>query len=92
MLTAAQFADAFAVVDTETTRIGNLVIDLASQIKGGGLTEAEEQAAFDRLVAAGENLKKIAADPGNPVPVPTEPEPTPGTEPTPTPGEEPTVG
>lgn len=88
MLTAAQFADAFAVVDTETTRIGELVISLVAQIKGGGLTEAEEQVAFDRLVAAGENLKKIAADPGNPVPEPVEPAPTAGEEPAPTPGTE----
>jgi hypothetical protein len=72
--TKADFDALFAQVDAETTRIATRVLELLEQIKGGGLTEADEEAAFASATVQLEKLKAIAADPENPVP---DEEPTP---------------
>ena len=75
--TKAQFEAALKSIDDETTRIGTRFAELLEQVKGGGLTEADEDAAFAEMNRLADNLKKIGADPENPVPgeeeTPTDP-------------------
>lgn len=73
MPTPEEFAAAFKVVDDETTRIGQLVIDLVAQLAAGGLTKEQEEAIFTQITGHGERLKTIAVNPANPVPDPLPP-------------------
>lgn len=74
--TKAQFDAVLAEIDTETTRIATRVQELLDQIKGGGMSETDEDAAFAEATRLVGRLKGIAVDPENPVP-PAEEEPTP---------------
>lgn len=100
MTTKAEALALFAAIDTETTRIADVLIARDAKIKelldriatgGGGMT-AEEEAELFGPDAAGprvlEKLKGIAKDPTDPVPNP-EPEPEPAPEPEPEPSPEP---
>jgi hypothetical protein len=75
--TKAEFDKVLSDIDVETTRVATRVLELLEQIKGGGLTEAEEEDAFAKATAQLEKLKLIGADPENPVPgeeeTPTDP-------------------
>lgn len=78
--TKAQFDEVLAAIDAETTRIATKVLELLEQVKGGGLTADEEDAAFALATAQLKKLKAIGADPENPVP-PSEEEPETPTDP-----------
>jgi len=100
MTTKAEALALFSAIDTETTRIAEVLIARDAKIKelldriaagGGGMTPDEEAEFFGpdaigpRVLA---KLKDVAKDPTNPVPNP-EPEPTPEPEPEPAPEPEP---
>lgn len=73
--TKAQFDQVLSEIDVETTRIATKVLDLLAQIQAGGMSPADEDAAFAAAQAQLAKLKTIGADPENPVPV-EEPTPT----------------
>jgi septation ring formation regulator EzrA len=71
MASVQQFQDALAAVDAETTRIGELIAQLVSQLNRTDLTEAQEAEILASLTAASNRLKTVGADVTNPVPDPT---------------------
>lgn len=59
MATIQDFRDAITQIDTETTRIAQVITDLVAQLQGGGLTAAEETEAYTKLKAAADALKLV---------------------------------
>jgi hypothetical protein len=57
------FQAALSSIDAETTRIGNKINDLVSQLQRTDLTDAQEADVLNQLTAATDRLKAIGADP-----------------------------
>ena len=71
MKTAPDFDELLGKMEAETTRIGEKFAELFGKLKDGGLSAAEEEAAFNRGITLSERLVGLGKDPDNPVP-PTE--------------------
>jgi len=70
--TPAEFAAAQDLVDQYTNSIADRIVALVGQVQGGGLSDVEEAAVFDRIVAQAEALRPLGTV-DNPPPPPVDP-------------------
>lgn len=68
MATLQSFKDLLAAVDAETTRIANKIDELVAKLEAGGMSASEEAEVQEGLTALSDRLKKIGADPAQPIP------------------------
>ena len=61
MATIQDFRNAIQDINLETNRISAVIIDLLDKIRGGGLTDVEEEEALASIRAAAEALKAVGA-------------------------------
>ncbi len=58
-LTQAEFDAVQAKIDTFTSEIASRIAALVEQLKAGGLSEAQEQAVYDKLLAQAAALEPL---------------------------------
>lgn len=68
MATLADFQNALAQIDAETTRIGVYIESIVTQLNRTDLTEEQETALHASLQAAADKLKGVGASVTTPIP------------------------